>query len=308
MIPSSPLVDADWQRLRAAARGMEDLDAFVKVVAAGLTELNVPKFLEETERAVLQMNDRLRAAGRVPVDDNPAMRERATRLIKDFTEKEVTDGHPYLFRFSIIRLWSILDEYVSGTLADFARYLIASGDPKLKPQLRKIKVPAAQFWLASEEERSGIFIKQLQVEREVGGKHGIDKFEALLEVFDLKENVPNEISMAILALSESRNCIVHHSGCAGRNLLDRCEWLGAKFGEPLTIKWNQYRTYSAAASWYLFEIARRLLAKHPKIASDSDFGREVAELAGTIGIYRHEVRHGLWSSGVEVPGFDPEAE
>jgi len=202
--------------------------------------------------------------------------ERATKEA-DFAQREVTEEFPVLHSWITVALWSHLEFCVRN-------FLIAQlkNDPsswKLDSVLR-VNVKLADFFAMKSEERSTFVIEQLEKDK-LSGKTGIDRFEALLEVFAFSGHVPKSVKDKIYEFQQIRNLIAHNSSRFDRRFKKSCPWVKGKHGLYISVTPQMLNTYFAATELYILILICRIGEKYNIDMSSvlTDIARGAEELA-----------------------------
>ena len=175
-------------------------------------------------------------------------------VLASFAELQQSNGNPYLYGLSSIRLWTLLEALIDELVVE------AMKDPALcdKASLSKLKGPLIEFKSASPDEQAEFLADTLKQAVDAPLKLGIGRFEAILDPVRLGGSVDENVKRTLFELSQVRNCVVHKSGIADRRLIDACPWLNAERGKELRVTDAMFHRYMMAVYWYLFELRGRV--------------------------------------------------
>jgi len=175
-------------------------------------------------------------------------------VLASFAELQQSNGNPYLYGLSSIRLWTLLEALIDELVVE------AMKDPALcdKASLSKLKGPLIEFKSASPDEQAEFLADTLKQAVDAPLKLGIGRFEDILDPVRLGGSVDENVKRTLFELSQVRNCVVHKSGIADRRLIDACPWLNAERGKELRVTDAMFHRYMMAVYWYLFELRGRV--------------------------------------------------
>jgi hypothetical protein len=122
----------------------------------------------------------------------------------------------------------------------------------------KLKVPLSEFEILEKEERMRVLIAELERNPLLSRKHGVDRFELLLEPFGLGGTIDAEVKKGIREMHHVRNVLVHRGGRADRRLVEGCPWLGLELGRSVTINHDAFGRYLKALISYVTELLYRI--------------------------------------------------
>ena len=175
-------------------------------------------------------------------------------VLASFAELQQSNGNPYLYGLSSIRLWTLLEALIDELVVE------AMKDPALcdKASLSKLKGSLIEFKSASPDEQAEFLADTLKQAVDAPLKLGIGRFEAILVPVRLGGSVDENVKLTLFELSQVRNCVVHKSGIADRRLIEACPWLNAERGKELRVTDAMFHRYMMAVYWYLFELRGRV--------------------------------------------------
>jgi hypothetical protein len=137
-------------------------------------------------------------------------------------------------------------------------------EPELlqKEAFAKVKIPLADFEVLEKEERMRLLVEEIDRSQNLGRKHGVERFEGLLERFDLSGSVNAEIKRDVWEMNHVRNVLVHRRSLADRRLVQACPWMGLKVGSKVVITHKALYRYAHALYLYVINIHYRLGDKY----------------------------------------------
>ena len=186
--------------------------------------------------------------------------------LRDFT---------YLYALASIKLWSILEAAIDDVALECVQTPNRCSDAKL---LAGLKGPLLEFLQSSADERAEFLAAQLKQEVRASMQKGIGRFEAILAPLGLEGAVPDAVRRAIFELSEVRNVLMHRHGFADKRFVSSCPWFGARVGDELLVKEQQYVRYELAISCYFLEIDLRFRRRDDPPDFDPEVKSEVLKL------------------------------
>jgi hypothetical protein len=186
--------------------------------------------------------------------DNNALKEEKDDA--DFAQTEVEKGLPILYGQGSIWMWGYLEAFIE----DLTVFCL-DNDPSLMSidNVKKIKVPIAQYDALSPKERKYFLLETLERDLQSAFKQGISRFENLLSIFGLGGEVDETIKKDLLELSSIRNVLVHRRGLVDRRLVECCKWLNLSVGETVQVKSVDFNKYSLAIAVYAGIVYRRVV-------------------------------------------------
>lgn len=226
---------------------------------------------------------------------DPDNQQRVAALTKDaeLAAREVDNGFPLLHAQAAVTIWGSLEYLVS----DFVASWLANQPSAVQvEQVSKLKIRFGDFISLNEEERYYYLTDLLDRETQGNLRRGVDRFENLLEVFDLGGTVPEDTRKALWELFHVRNCLVHRRGLADRRLIQACPWLNLSAGELSRVdhaarevprRYDPVRPYALAAGSFslrrrngrrssrfanwLLSVERRSVLNAPSVRVDAAF-------------------------------------
>lgn len=181
----------------------------------------------------------------------------AQRIQEDaeLAKSEVEGEFPVLHTFAVVALWSWLEHAIKGLLAEHIshnRKALRSGT------FPKLKVKLGDYVTLTRREQASYIVDLLEQETSSSLKHGINRFEVLLESLSLTGATPDKTSKQIFELQQVRNAIVHQNGRCDRRLRSSCPWLKLKLGSQIPVNASQLESYAIAVSDYALEVLYRI--------------------------------------------------
>ena len=174
--------------------------------------------------------------------------------LESFVKEEKASGFSYLFEVVVVRLWTVLETVVG----DLVAFLLQNTTEALtKEDVRKVKIPLANFIHATEDERAILLAHHLKQKVTTGTTAGVGVFENVLRAIDFGGPVHEDIKRQLIELSETRHVIVHTNGQVDRKFAERCPWLDLSVGDKVCVTEDKFYGYYYAAHWYVVELMRR---------------------------------------------------
>jgi hypothetical protein len=170
-------------------------------------------------------------------------------------ESEVSTGFPLFHEQAIMSLWGWTENLFKAFVA---RLLEQVPGTFQVPEVSKLRVNLGEYQSLSTEERL-LYVTDL-LERELNAplKQGINRFECLLEPFQLSGEVDPEVSRDLYELHHVRNLLAHRGGFVDRRFKQACPWINKELGERLSIDHAQYARYFLSVVKYVAEFKRRV--------------------------------------------------
>jgi hypothetical protein len=184
-----------------------------------------------------------------------------------FAQNEVDSGFPLLHSHTLVGVWGALEAAVEDMLVG-----ILTNEPQLlaSESFAKIKITLADFELLDREDRMRLLLQELARSQGATPRQGIDKFEALLRMFDLSGPFDDQFKKILWEMHNVRNVIVHRRSLADRRLVKNCPWLFLKAGDSVVITHDALHGYSVAVLTYLTDIINRLCERYHAGSNDND--------------------------------------
>ncbi len=180
--------------------------------------------------------------------------KRASRE-RDLAQREIDNDFPLLHEQATVALWSALEALVRSFAAT---WLANSPGAWQKDAVRKLRVRLGEYEALDPADRCLWAIDLLDQETSGPLKHGLGRFEGLLETFQLHGPVREECRKKLFELSQVRHVVVHRRGKADRRLVNACPWLQVKPGDQIRISHVTWREYNDAVSDYVLELIQRV--------------------------------------------------
>lgn len=175
----------------------------------------------------------------------------------EFIKSEEESGFAYLWATAIIRLWSLVEEFVRATavekLRDFEKL-------PSHPLLDDLAAKAVKLGKLNVVNRTEFLYNRLADLIPRSDRRGIARYEKILEAVGLRGDVPATLREVLNELCEIRNAVVHRHGICDFRVEQRCPELSLKLGAPIRIRHLDFEIYVLAADTYHVEILRRQMA------------------------------------------------
>lgn len=179
----------------------------------------------------------------------------SARKMAELAQREVDGGFALLHSQAVVSLWSSLEDLLRTFLA---RWLANEASAKQADSVQKLKITLGEYESMDEEERSFYVVELLERELQSPLRHGVSRFESVLEPFGLSGRIGKATQKDIYELYHVRNVLVHRRGFADRRLIQACPWLGVEVGDPLVVSHKMYAGYSKAVADYVLELIQRV--------------------------------------------------
>lgn len=216
---------------------VEELGQLVYLSIRGISMItNVPRLVE-----VLAEIDNSKEAEEKERHIELAKRE--AQLAQD----EVKNGFPLLHAQAVVSLWGGLETLIKSFLAN---WLAKEPKAMLVSQVQKLKVRVSEYESLDNEERCSYILDLLEREVKAPLKHGVTRFEVLLNVFGLGGNVKEEIRKNLYEIYQVRNVIVHRRSTVDTRFIKACPWLKYSIGDQLTVSHESFQRYKQAVMSY----------------------------------------------------------
>lgn len=182
----------------------------------------------------------------------------AAKRQADLANHEVERDFPLLHAQAVISLWTSLEALIKNFLA---AWIENDSNARKTEALRKLKITLWEYEGMDAVERNLYTIDLLAREVSAPLKHGVSRFETLLDVFGLGGVVDEEVRKAMFEMSQVRNVLVHKRGLADRRLVEACPWLGRSIGEPVVVSHTNFASYFHFSLKYYFVLLNRVRAR-----------------------------------------------
>lgn len=180
-----------------------------------------------------------------------------SNLYAAFAKSEIEKGFPILHVHALVALWGLLEAAIEDALVAF---LLNEPDRLRNEPFGKLKITLADFEASEKDDRMRLLLAELERDKSVRRRHGVDRFEVLLEAFGFSAPVHPLVKKELYALHHIRNVIVHRGSLADRRLVQACPWLSLKIGEPIIVTHKAYARYDSALAYYVLKILERFRA------------------------------------------------
>jgi hypothetical protein len=234
-------------------KGLKTIDLFIDSTLLGLRHASEATGWIEVAKRV----EKLRSGS---IRDEDRRFEKAKLLSQDleeFAKQENTDGHPYLYGISIVRVWTILE-----TLADDLM-LLRLVERKYKVDsdvFSNVKLPLREILGVSPESQAEAVLNELKQVTRARLQQGVGRFEALLSAISLGGAIDEDIRKAIFECGQVRNLIVHRNAIVDSKFMSACPWFAVAQGDRLPLSRKFFQLYFNAVFWYAMELQFRIFA------------------------------------------------
>jgi hypothetical protein len=212
----------------------------------------------------------------VPFNKNHPEIKRAEQDRK-FAQLEVENGFPILYEQSTIAMWGLLESFVKHLLAEWIKNIASARNIDA---IKNLSIKLGEYESLDDSERCLWIIDLLDQSRSGRLKSGVNRFETLLELFELDGAVEENTRKVLFELSKVRNVIVHKTGIIDRQFVSACPWYGAIVGQKVVLNEVKWLEYAVACDRYISTIIGRVTLYFKNInqennTSDSSVSRIV---------------------------------
>lgn len=130
------------------------------------------------------------------------------------------------------------------------------------PAFHKIRIRLGDYVALSKREQIAHIVELLAQDSSSVAKHGVNRFEALLDPLGLSGEIPKDVARTLFELQQVRNVIAHKNGRCDRRLRASCPWLKVKIGSNVSIGPGRLNAYGSAAREYVLEVLYRIGDMH----------------------------------------------
>lgn len=190
------------------------------------------------------------------------MSDEELRARAAFAKQEEDKGHPTLHAHVLVALWAVFEVFIEDLLVGL---LINRPEFQEREVFSRVKISLADFNLMDTEERARHLLAEVE-QRKAARSYGVDRYEHLLDAFDLSGPVEQEIKKHMYAFNHIRNVLVHRGGKADRRLAEKCPWLNLSVGDQVVVTRQSYNLYDHFQKEYLFAVTRRVRDKFHLLA------------------------------------------
>jgi hypothetical protein len=156
-------------------------------------------------------------------------------------------GFSLLHATFAVNLWATLEALVEDVLIALFK---AVPETLNRDCLQKTQIPLALYESLSGDDRLQLLLYKLQDQKRSEAKNGVNRFEVVLEEFDLAVVPSDETRRALIDLMHVRNVILHRGHLVDRRFVEACPKFGLKAGEKLTLKDEHINGYVKAIAEY----------------------------------------------------------
>ena len=173
----------------------------------------------------------------------------------ELAQQELDTGFPLLHAQGAISLWGALEALIQTFLA---KWLANVPEAMNLKAIQELKVPLGEWEALDKDERHDLIVDLLERGLNATFKHGISRFEAVLEIFGLSGGVDDDDRRTLFELQQIRNVLVHRRGIVDRRLVTACPWLDLQVGRRLTIDHKAYHRYANGVDGYTATLIKRV--------------------------------------------------
>ena len=176
----------------------------------------------------------------------------------ELAKREVDEKFPLIHAQFTVAIWTLLEEMIRSFIASLIR---SEPYAMQKDCIRELKVNLGEYEGREGDDKFLYIVELLEQKYGAGIKYGVDRFEALLKLFDLSGEIPEKMKRTIFEWAQIRNCIVHRAGTVDSQLLKACAWLPFKVDEKLIVSEQMSRSYHRACGGYVLILLERMMIK-----------------------------------------------
>jgi len=177
----------------------------------------------------------------------------------ELAENEIKTGFPLLHALAVVNLWTFLEALIHSFMCSWIKNIPNS---LLIDPIPKLKIKIGDYERLNKAERISYIAELLDKELGAGLRHGVNRFEVLLEPLGLSGSIPDWVRRDIYELAQVRNAIVHRIGVTDRQLKNECPWLKLKLGDEIVVTHKMFTNYMEAAHSYVTELIYRVGEKY----------------------------------------------
>jgi hypothetical protein len=183
-----------------------------------------------------------------------------------FATSQETAGFPVLYAHAVVAIWAAIETFIEDLVVCSLLHYVQKDDENLqkddegylqRESFKKIRILFVEYESLDKEDRMRYLVKELGRQTSTELKHGINRFEPILDAVDLNGPMPDEMKKTCYQLWATRNLIAHRSGIVDRRFVRLCPWLGSKVGETLKVTPQAYKSYIKFANYWMGEILVR---------------------------------------------------
>lgn len=180
----------------------------------------------------------------------------------ELAQREVEYDFPLLHEQATIALWSSLEALIRSLVAGC---LANETSTWQLDSISRLQVRLGEYESLDHLEKCLWITDLLDQSTSAPNKSGINRFEKLLQPFNLHGSFDDKYSKSLYELHQIRNALVHRNGIVDRKLVSSCSWLDFKLGQQILISHEMWDKYQESLGKYVIAIAKR---------TKEQFGRE----------------------------------
>ena len=211
---------------------VQELTYITHASARGLSMLRAaPRLMEAVQKAEAYEIKRSEGEHNIGAEE-AAKRLEQVREEAKLARQEADKGFPLLYSQALVSMWGSLEDLIHTFLAAWV-----TNEPKAKQvdALQKLKVSLGEYEALDDEEKGFYIVELLEKELRSPLKHGVSRFEQLLDSFGLSGAVDRGVRENLFEINHMRNVLVHRRGVADRRFVDACPHLGLSVGDKVTV-------------------------------------------------------------------------
>lgn len=173
----------------------------------------------------------------------------------ELARTEIEGGFPVLHSLGTVALWSWLEHTVKGLVV---LWIIHDRGVLKQATFQRVQVKVSDFFSLNRRDQAIHLVNVLEQMQSSTQKHGVNRFESLLEAVYLSGPVEESVRHSLFELQQVRHVIAHQNGRCDQKLKTACPWLKLKIGKPVQITASQFSTYVGATMEYATELLCRV--------------------------------------------------
>lgn len=207
--------------------------------------------------------------------NSPADKIDQAKRIEDAAAVETRAGYPLLHGAATVLLWGALETAIRDMVV---RWMDRNPEALQVPELKKIRVPVADYESLRGEDRARYLLGILEREWGAALKPGVGRFRCLLKPFGINPRRDDNVVRSLNEMAAIRNVIVHRASTVDTRLIELCPWLGYREGDTVTVSGPAIRRYIHASTEYVVAIINAVRVVKgdteiggPRDANDSEY-------------------------------------
>ncbi len=173
----------------------------------------------------------------------------------EFAKEEIENGFQLIYSQSLIGYWTSLEMLVKNFIVAL---LINNAKARSCQELKRIKIKFGEYEALDKIDRYNYIYDLLEESIGAKIKRGINRFEAVMKLFNLTSQVDSKTERYLFELYNIRNIFVHRRGIADTKIVNCCPRLRLKKNKHIIITSEMYKSYNKALQIYALELIQRV--------------------------------------------------